>query len=310
MCTNHHDATHNLFACFTPSRNITPPFSVAQAAYVADVSSPSDNEVGYLLRADPVHLRPEITGLHLYEMQLLNIEREEAEALIESINELITPTGMSLEMGTEGRWYLKLAEDPKLNCMALEEAIGCDVSQHLPKGEGGAQWNQWLNEIQMLLHTHPVNQQRQLTGRAEINSLWLWGGGQLPELSSHFDEVWSNSVVAEGLARLSATAHHDLPQRGDNWLDGVDTSSSKILLVIEGLESALAYGDFESWYSQLQILDRNWFAALQSLLESGAVESIQLLPCSGSEYRITRSDRWKLWRRKKPIVDLINYLRD
>ena len=35
-----------------------------------------------------------------------------------------------------------------------------------------------LNEIQMFMHQHPVNQQRIQRGTLPINSLWFWGGGR------------------------------------------------------------------------------------------------------------------------------------
>jgi hypothetical protein len=43
-----------------------------------------------------------------------------------------------------------------------------------------APWRHAINEAQMVLHAHPVNQARQAAGQPVVNSLWPWGGGRLP----------------------------------------------------------------------------------------------------------------------------------
>ena len=40
-----------------------------------------------------------------------------------------------------------------------------------------------MNEAQMILHTHPVNAEREARGMPAVNSVWLWGGGTLPAIT-------------------------------------------------------------------------------------------------------------------------------
>ena len=37
-----------------------------------------------------------------------------------------------------------------------------------------------LNEVQVLLHQHPLNAARQTRGLPPVNSVWFWGAGRLP----------------------------------------------------------------------------------------------------------------------------------
>jgi hypothetical protein len=66
--------------------------------------------------------------------------------------------------------------------VAPEQALGEDLLQHLPQGPEGRRWRVLFNEIQVLLHQHPLNRQRAAMGLAPVNSVWLWGGGALPSL--------------------------------------------------------------------------------------------------------------------------------
>ena len=63
---------------------------------------------------------------------------------------------------------------------ALFGLYGGVVSVHLPIDRATAHWRRLSNEVQMLLHDHPVNLRRQQAGQVPVNALWFWGGGALP----------------------------------------------------------------------------------------------------------------------------------
>ena len=49
-----------------------------------------------------------------------------------------------------------------------------------PVSKGIINWRALQNEIQMLFHTHPVNELREAAGKPTINGVWFWGGGVAP----------------------------------------------------------------------------------------------------------------------------------
>jgi hypothetical protein len=64
----------------------------------------------------------------------------------------------------------------------------------------------------MVLHGHPINEQRQSVGKPAINSIWLWGGGVMPVLGNPaYASVWSNNPLATGLAMASDTPTQPCP---------------------------------------------------------------------------------------------------
>lgn len=53
---------------------------------------------------------------------------------------------------------------------------GQRVSDWWPSDQAWLPWRRLLNEIQMVWHAHPVNEQRLENGLLPINNLWLYGG--------------------------------------------------------------------------------------------------------------------------------------
>lgn len=54
----------------------------------------------------------------------------------------------------------------------------------LPGGADMAAWRRMWMDVQMALHSHPVNAQRQAQGMPAINAFWWWGGGEPPDMAA------------------------------------------------------------------------------------------------------------------------------
>jgi hypothetical protein len=173
----------------------------------------------YWLRADPVHLRADRSRLVLFGPEALAIRQEEADALAEGFNALYQPDGLRLYTPTPNRWYLRLAQAPRLSNTPLPDVIGRDIDRHLPRGEDAGPWHARLNEIQMLFHTHGVNERRAEQGQPGINSLWLWGGGRMPA-SLQAKDAWvcSDDPLTRALARAANVPVLEPDVAPEDWL--------------------------------------------------------------------------------------------
>ncbi|KRE88979.1 phosphoglycerate mutase [Frateuria sp. Soil773] len=133
------------------------------------------------LSADPAWVQPDLNGVRLLACGRLQLDAEEAQALAKPLRPLFGDAGMLLELSTPDRWHLRLPPGSPLPVFASpEQALGEDLLQHLPQGADGRRWRILLNEVQVLLHRHPVNEERRARGLPPVNSLWLWGSGRLP----------------------------------------------------------------------------------------------------------------------------------
>jgi hypothetical protein len=250
---------------------------------------------GALLRADPVHLRADLSRLLLFDAAQLRIAPEEAQALAETFNRHYAADGLRLEFPLPARGYLHLPRQPDLRTTPLAQAIGRDVDAHLPAGHEARDWHRFLNEVQMLFHDHPVNRAREAHGRPPINSLWLWGGGRpLAAMASGWQHVWCADPVVKGLARLNGIGYSPPPADATAWLR--EAVGDRHLLCLDDLRQAVAYGDAESWYTQSERLEQVWFAPLLVALRRGRLRELTLYPDDGRKYRVTRWDLWKFWR--------------
>lgn len=293
------DKDHTLAALFgAPLNDPLPRAALSWAGDSGDTSS------GYYLRADPVHLHPDRDRLLLFDARHLAIHQHEADALVASLTEHFASLDIALHAPRRERWYLQLRTHPALITTTLDEATGRDVLRHLPSGEDGPHWRTLLNEVQMVLHHHPVNQQREERGEPGINSLWFWGNGeQPPPFAARFSRVLSNDPVALGLAGLSNTDVSIPTENAGQWLEQIDSDAktgTEQLLHWDQLHQAQTLGDSVAWSDALLRFERDWLAPLCEALTNRRIASLSLLGGDDHEYRLTRGKLKRWWRRNKP----------
>jgi hypothetical protein len=227
------------------------------------------------LSADPAWARADINGIRLMACGQMQLDMAQAQALAAPLRAVFGDAGMQLEISTPDRWHLRLPPgSPLPTFTAPEQALGEDLSQHLPQGAQGKRWRLLLNDIQILLHQHPLNAERRARGLAPINSLWLWGGGDLPgHLRSDLRGVVSDDLLLSALAKHTKVKQHartpeTVAAAGAGWLiDLQDLPASEIEL--------------------------RWWPSLQPLLSR---RSVDLHFASAERWRRKPWHRWRVWR--------------
>jgi len=255
---------------------------------------------GYLLRADPVHLRADQSTLRLFDSRTFAITQEEADALVLAFNELYADMGWSLLAPCPQRWYLSLPKLPAITTVSPATIAGQDIDPHLPHGPDASKWHALMNEVQMLFHQHPVNALREERGEPAVNSLWFWGEGGLPgTLPCPGIQVVTDYPLAMGLASFTDSPRRDVPASLEELLSSAEKAPS--LVVLDVLEAAMQYGEIEAWLAALKQLEIHWFTPLLKALGDGRVASVEIDPCSGKSYRTTRKQQRHFWKRVRPL---------
>jgi hypothetical protein len=163
------------------------------------------------------------------------------------------------------------------------------------------QWRQTLNEAQMQLHTHPINQAREAAGQLTVNSVWPWGGGEpLPTVSSAHDLLWADDLVARGLAR-HLNIHAD--STPDRWCP---PQAQNPLVLLDTLAAPQQQGDAQAWREALAKLEEHWFRPLAekrpacppalTVIFTGTQRSARL--------HMNHWQRLAFWRRAAPLIKL------
>jgi hypothetical protein len=255
---------------------------------------------GWWLRADPVHLRPERDRLILLDASLLDLTQDEAARLAAEIAEVFQADGFLLKAPRPGRWYLKPPRAPKLTTTPLPLVAGHDIHPYLPQGRDGMAWQTLLNEIQILLHSAKVNEERERRGKPPINSLWFWGGGRLPRLApTAWTAVWSAEPLALAFARLAEIPSRALPSGFEAWRRAAAAERpGDHLVVLDHARTAVQYRDFETWAEIMTELEARWFAPLLEALRAGALTRVVFASDGGQRFRLTPKEARRWWRRR------------
>jgi len=265
----------------------------AALTWLADTGQPARS---WLMRADPVHLRADQSCLRLFDSHSFTITREEADALVAAFNGYFRGAGWELAAPLPQRWYLSLPQPASLQTLSPDRVAGQDIDPCLPRGADAARWHALLNEIQMLFHTHPVNAAREQRGAPPINSIWPWGGGSLPGLlQPRVTWLLADHPLAMGLASHAAIPRNDLPASVGELLAGQGDGCT--LLLDDRLEWPMHYGDIEAWLEGLQALEADWFVPLLAALRGGTLASLEIHPCNGLGYHVTRGGMRRFWKR-------------
>ncbi len=274
----------------------------APLCYLAD--APHGDQSGYRLHADPVHLRLDRDRLLLYDTRHLDLTQGEADTLVALFNAHFAVEDLTLEAPVPGRWYLRLAEAPRVRTWPLDAVVGRSVAPFLPTGEDERRWVRLLNESQMLFAQAEPNRRREAEGRLPVSGIWPWGGGELSNLEprSRHSSVFADHRLSVGLARWAGVALH--PLAGVECGLAAAVAEGPVLVVWDRLWSAVLDADSVVWSAELVRLD-DWLAEVQGLLASRRLHHWVLDGCHGHPRRIARLDAWRLWRRVRPLAAML-----
>ena len=265
-----------------------PDYPIAAIAANADGLAVDD---AYWLRADPVHLLLQRDSFSLSEPVPLQLEREHAELIVTGLNQHFGQDGMTFCIGHSGAWYLRLMQMPEIQTTLPSVAMDRNIYQFMPQGAAASAWISYLNEIQMLLHDHSINIERESRHQAPVNSVWLSGGGFMPQAlppESGVDRFIANSPLYHGLAKWSGLAVEPAGQPLPKILQHID-SKLHVRLELPGQH----------------LSDDVSFDVLWEALRAGKIEQLTLnLGCYEKTLAVTIRpvDTYKFWRTSKPIA--------
>jgi hypothetical protein len=130
----------------------------------------------------------------------------------------------------------------------------------------------------MLLHEHPANQRRIERDAPPVNSLWFWGGGELPKhVSTKFGTVASADPVVEALARLARVVHTGARR----WAE-LPASNAPTLADLQELDAATVHAE--------------WIEPARDAVLSGRLPALEVALPDGRTFALVRAHRWRFWR--------------
>lgn len=256
-------------------------------------------ERGYWLYASPVQLQLQRDSFAM-EGVAQGLSQSQAEALVAALNAHFSVDGLTFYAPRADVWFVQLDRTPDLSTTPLSDVLGRNIHPRLPTGGEALLWHRRLNEIQMLLHQHPVNVAREQAGLPTVNSLWFWGGGQYQALPVHpVLKVWSDDPLALGLARAAGAVAMGLPTSMQTLLAQPLSEAGLLILPVFAPQSSL-----DACAARWAEIDREWLSLLLEALQRGSLARLELLlagPTAVHGYALSRTSLFKFWRRSRPL---------
>lgn len=149
------------------------PFAAHRAA--AEHIDVQDHAWGLLT---PVHWHVGRDHISLVDPDTLVLTPAESQRLLDAVRDLFESEGWTLAHGAGAHWYAAHDTLDGLPCASIERVIGRNVDLWLPNHPQARLVRRLQNEVQMLLYTHPLNDEREARGELPVNSFWLSGCGR------------------------------------------------------------------------------------------------------------------------------------
>ncbi|MEA3362503.1 MAG: cofactor-independent phosphoglycerate mutase [Thermodesulfobacteriota bacterium] len=124
--------------------------------------------------------------LYMGDFSAGHISTEEARQLVETLQEELGGDDFNFFPGVSYRHLMvwKNGKD-QLTFTPPHDISTYSIEGHLPQGEGADTLLDLTNSAQMLLNSHPVNNQRVAEKQLPANSVWFWGHGRKPIMETY-----------------------------------------------------------------------------------------------------------------------------
>lgn len=257
---------------------------------LARAFSGEDEREHLLIR--PVHLRPDMSSAMVFPIEASAENLADSRRLLEDLGSLFAED-LAISALEDDVFLMRLESCRAPNHYPhVLSVLGKSAKPYIEQSRENLDWYRLLNEMQMFLHQHEINQQRTLGGLLPINSLWCWGGGESrPPFSA---PAWyGNDTLlnrfAESLGLKTGTLGEFDP----------DSATGEVLLVDLRLLEATKTGRAIALDSLLLEIEQE----ILGVYPEDRRGSTWLRAGFEFDFHLGARDHWKFWRRDKNLAD-------
>ena len=282
---------------FKLERNIDSDYPLAAISHLVDDEHATD---GIWMRADPVHLEADQRGLVLLDESTFTIDQHDALVLAADMRNIFMDYGMTLEAPTTRRWYVKLQSLPAITTTPIHEVTGKYIDSYLPAGKDQAVWINLMNEIQMTLHNNRINTEREQRNERQVNSLWFWGCGELPQVQNcPWTRVFTDEEISRGFSILAGIPCTELTDSLNDLFQHCNSGDDILTIMSFGMRHH-QYHDINGWRDFVSYLEQFWFQDAIKSLKENDIKEFTLLT-EHQQFTVSKSSLYKFWKRSRPI---------
>ncbi len=149
----------------------------------ADSDTPEEPQAWFT----PCHFKVSMDQVQLLPTGLLALDEDSSRSLCSALTPLCEEDGIELSFVSPLYWRAKGEAFRQLGTVSLDRACGRPMRPEMLNFErsgnapGARVIKRLQNEAQMLFHTHPINDERELQDLPPINGFWVSGAGCLSQ---------------------------------------------------------------------------------------------------------------------------------
>ena len=263
--------------------------SGAEGLAMAQACADDHQDPRRLLLAEAIHLQADMHGAIAIPISTDSTNLNDIDKIINDLKDIFK-VDCNIKSIDDGRYLLQLKQfDSPTHYPHPLSIFGKSISPFIEQSREILPWYRLVNEFQMFMYQHPINQRRQLEGRLAINSLWVWGAGERPALD--LQPLW---YCDDPLLNRFASSMGLPVESCRNIVAGDDSNDAIIvdLRLLQYLKSGL------DWNLGELLLDIER-SILEPVLESLPRRPGPLKLRGGYhlDFELKPADRFKFWRR-------------
>lgn len=202
-----------------------------------------------------------------------DITTEEADQLIKAVEEKFGNETIRFYTGVSYR-HCMIVKNGETSFVLTppHDVLTQKAGAHLPKGEGADFLVNMMKESFPLLSNHPVNLSRIERGLRPANSIWIWGQGRKPSLSSFYEkyQISGTAVSAVDLIKgialcagldsvdvegATGTLHTNFKGKTDAAIAEFEKGKDFVYMHLEAPDECSHQGDQEGKIQSLEWID-------------------------------------------------------
>ncbi|MDO4641856.1 MAG: hypothetical protein Q4A84_09210 [Neisseria sp.] len=254
-------------------------------------------EKQYAVFASPVWQQMGMHNVNMLGGSDLGITLQEAQAFCAGLSEFYADSALNFHAYRPDLWVVALPTPVDWQVPCILDVMGMLDGTVRAEGQDAELWLQLQTEIQMWLHSHPLNVERTQNNQPAINGIWLWQNlnGTLtdsPLLAA--DNEWAEAYQGPKL---------DLPYDYAAWQSMLaeQPDSDRHLIFLDDLIGPSHTGDLWAYKQTLENWDNRFFAPIWQALQKGSLQSLTLATdgADGGELIVKARSGRAFWKRKR-----------
>ncbi len=261
-----------------------------------------EEEVDYpqrYLLCRTIHLKADMHNALVIPLENNSVNQDDSTLILEDLQAFFSED-CDLKPLENGIWLMRLKHCEASDCYPhYLSMIGRKANQFIEQSKQALPWYKLMNEMQMFMHQHPINQNRPTTGLLPINSLWFWGAGeklkrQKPKFDDPKTQWFCDDEQLIRFADSSNIRHLSLDQ-----LTQMKSGEKSVVIDLSLLE-ALKSSSCDDLQAKLELLEKAVFKPAMILFRSSRA-SLQLRVTHHFDLTMTPFSKYKIWRSSKNL---------